>query len=60
MILTFIQVIEQYITSHFEIAIDDIIIGQVFIQTKFCVWGGEGTKYYELLYIFYVEIVISK
>ena len=35
-----------YITSRFQIAIDvkTIIIGHVFTQTKFCVWGGEGTK----------------
>ena len=36
----------QYISSRFEIAIDvnTIIISHVFIQTKFCVWGVEGTK----------------
>ena len=36
-----------YITSSFQIAIDvkTIIIGHVFIQSKFCVWGGEGTKF---------------
>ena len=39
----------KYITSHFEIVIDvkTIITSQwsYFIQTKFCVWGGEGTKF---------------
>ena len=35
-----------YITSRFQIVIDvkTIIIGHVFIQTKYCVWGGEGTN----------------
>ena len=37
----------QYITSRFQIANDvkTIIIGHVFIQIKFCVWGGEETKF---------------
>ena len=36
----------QYITS-FQIAIDvkTILMGLIFIQTKFCVWGVEGTKF---------------
>ena len=37
------------ITSHFETAIGMkkiiIVIGHVLIQTKFCVWGGKGTKF---------------
>ena len=36
-----------------------IIIGQVFIQTKFCVWGGEGTKLCFEKQTFYVKIAIS-
>ena len=34
-------------TSRFQITIDvkTIIIGHVFIQTKFCFWGGEETKF---------------
>jgi len=33
--------------SRFQIEIDvkTIIIGHVFIQTKFCVWGREGTTF---------------
>ena len=36
-----------YITSRFQIAIDmkTIIMGHIFIQTKFCVWVVEGTKF---------------
>jgi hypothetical protein len=39
-------VLKENITSRFQIAIDvkTIIIGHVFIQTKFCVWGGKGTQ----------------
>ena len=38
---------QEYITSRFQIAIDvkTIIIGHFLIQTKFCVRGGEGTKF---------------
>ena len=39
--------IKYYIISRFQIAIDvkAILIGHVFIQIKFCVLGGEGTKF---------------
>jgi len=50
----------QYITSHFQIAIDvkTIIIEHVFIQTKCCVWGGEETKFYFELQIWPIIILL--
>ena len=34
-----------YFKSQIAIDVKMIIIRNVFIQTKFCVWGSEGTKF---------------
>ena len=42
-----VRIVYYNFTSRFQIAIDlkTIIIGYVFIETKFCVRGGERTKF---------------